>query len=532
MVKKVASEIKAQENNRASLMSYSLVKSVFWAGLLGGVFIFFLSGCVNLSSESRKFYNPSQGTLSAYINFSSPTDEEISFTLKSMQLINSDEKAVSFPADLNLQIKSGSRQILLEEIVPPAHYQKVGFLFSQGAFDHSGTSVAVEHPEEYIFLNLPFVITPQKNTTIYINFEVGSHRKDALKKEELFFRPRVSRREKPIILKSLMLYVTNIEDDSVYVIDRMSKSVVSVIRVGKKPKGIAIDPEGTYVYVANYGSNTVSIIDTMTNELEETVYLPLGIGPSAVAVSPDGKYVFSANTDSDNVSLIDADLKKAIDMFEVGRQPVDLKVSPSGRCLYVSNKGSDDFYIFNLENRLSGIASPLLKAKVPLRSNPWGIAVGREDPFSYSNRPLDRLFIANFGSSSLFSFVIDVDRLMNMTANEDLNKFIDDAIKESSVIQCEYGPTQIVFNENSRGLYVSNQKGHSVSSFSSSTNIQENQYPVGRKPIGLALDKERNYLYVANSGEENISIIDLRKELVIDSIRVGKGPFGIDLIQK
>ena len=70
-----------------------------------------------------------------------------------------------------------------------------------------------------------------------------------------------------------MLYVTNTGDDTVSVIDRLSNSVVSIVKVGRQPKGIVVNPEGTYVYVANFGSNSVSVIDTMTNEYEETIDL-------------------------------------------------------------------------------------------------------------------------------------------------------------------------------------------------------------------------------------------------------------------
>jgi YVTN family beta-propeller protein len=61
---------------------------------------------------------------------------------------------------------------------------------------------------------------------------------------------------------------------------------------------------------------------------------------------------------------------------------------------------------------------------------------------------------------------------------------------------------------------------------------QENRYQAGLSPIGLALDRARNFLYVVNSGEDSLSIIDLRQERIVESIKVGKEPFGVDLIQK
>jgi len=51
--------------------------------------------------------------------------------------------------------------------------------------------------------------------------------------------------------------------------------------VGSQPWGVSVTPDGKIVYVANYGSNTVSIIDTATNTVTATVLtdnLPTAFG--------------------------------------------------------------------------------------------------------------------------------------------------------------------------------------------------------------------------------------------------------------
>jgi YVTN family beta-propeller protein len=54
------------------------------------------------------------------------------------------------------------------------------------------------------------------------------------------------------------------------------------VDVGSIPLGIAVSPDGKRVYVANYEDNTISVIDTATNNVTENV--SVGIGPSGIAI--------------------------------------------------------------------------------------------------------------------------------------------------------------------------------------------------------------------------------------------------------
>ncbi|HDY67141.1 MAG TPA: hypothetical protein ENH85_05035 [Candidatus Scalindua sp.] len=92
------------------------------------------------------------------------------------------------------------------------------------------------------------------------------------------------------------------------------------------PYGIAVGPEGKYVYIGIRGMHRVTILDLekmrdivvsspqeelddLKNDLTLMVdYLVarvnVGLGPSSVCLSPDGKYCYAANYFSNNVSVI------------------------------------------------------------------------------------------------------------------------------------------------------------------------------------------------------------------------------------
>ena len=72
--------------------------------------------------------------------------------------------------------------------------------------------------------------------------------------------------------------------------------------VGANPFGVAVNPEGTKVYVANAGDSIVSVIDTTNNTI--TANVSVGEFPYGVAVNPAGTKAYVANMGSNNVSVI------------------------------------------------------------------------------------------------------------------------------------------------------------------------------------------------------------------------------------
>ena len=83
--------------------------------------------------------------------------------------------------------------------------------------------------------------------------------------------------------------------------------------------GVAVDPTGTRVYVANQSGNTVSVLDTASNAV--IVAVTVGAFPVGVAVNPTGSRVYVTNYSSNTVSVLDTASNTVITTVAVGNSP-------------------------------------------------------------------------------------------------------------------------------------------------------------------------------------------------------------------
>jgi len=71
-----------------------------------------------------------------------------------------------------------------------------------------------------------------------------------------------------------------------------SLKLIATIDVGVLPGDIAVTPDGKYLYIANYESDTVSVIDTSLKTVSSTIALPSVLGPTNIVITADGTTAF------------------------------------------------------------------------------------------------------------------------------------------------------------------------------------------------------------------------------------------------
>jgi len=128
---------------------------------------------------------------------------------------------------------------------------------------------------------------------------------------------------------------------------------IKSIPVGGHPSGIAAGPGGKFVYVANANSDTVSVIDTASDAVVETIdckpeaKLPFGTGSNAVTISADGLTLYVANGTGNCIAVVQlgkkaspngtADASVVVGLIPTGWYPGAARLSADGKKLFVAN---------------------------------------------------------------------------------------------------------------------------------------------------------------------------------------------------
>lgn len=113
----------------------------------------------------------------------------------------------------------------------------------------------------------------------------------------------------------------------------------------KSPLNLAFRPHSRELWVTLEASDAVAVLDTASRKV--LAEIPTGGAATAVAFTPDGRRAFVSNRRDDTVTVIDADSRKAVSTLSAGDEPHGLLVDAAGRYLYVLNTSSEDIHVFD-----------------------------------------------------------------------------------------------------------------------------------------------------------------------------------------
>ena len=138
------------------------------------------------------------------------------------------------------------------------------------------------------------------------------------------------------------LYVADQGANAVSVLDTQQGKELARISTGAAPSALALTPDGR-LFVADAFANDVTIIDTHSNSA--LAHVAVGVYPRAIALAAGKAYV--ANWADSTLSVIDTSTHKVVQTVHTGDQPAALATSPDGTKICIALSGDNAYQILD-----------------------------------------------------------------------------------------------------------------------------------------------------------------------------------------
>jgi YVTN family beta-propeller protein len=125
---------------------------------------------------------------------------------------------------------------------------------------------------------------------------------------------------------------------TVSVISIEQDKVVKTVKIGRYPRGIAINNDSSKAYVAEMGGNRIHVINLQDFS---TSFIQIGSNPRAIVLSPDNSTMYVTMNLSGRVASWDLVSNKPGKSVRTGEAARSLAISADGSALYVVNYKSD-----------------------------------------------------------------------------------------------------------------------------------------------------------------------------------------------
>jgi len=153
-----------------------------------------------------------------------------------------------------------------------------------------------------------------------------------------------------------ILYVVTKENNSLYLIDTKSKSVIGTYPLGGEGYQCRLSPDKKELYISSWGGDKVLVFDTVKKSFISEI--KVGDNPNDLCLTKDGKFLFVANANDNSVSVIDIKERKVIETLNtalypqspIGSTPNSVALSGDDKTLFIANADNNCLTVFDVTN--------------------------------------------------------------------------------------------------------------------------------------------------------------------------------------
>ncbi|HEY7678992.1 MAG TPA: beta-propeller fold lactonase family protein [Terriglobia bacterium] len=327
------------------------------------------------------------------------------------------------------------------------------------------------------------------------------------------------------------VFVVNSDSDSVSAIDTRTEEKIAEVSVGDDPRALGLSTDGLYLYVTNQGSATLTVLGT--EHLTVLATITVGPEPYGVASSPEG-LVYVASAAAGEVEVVDPGLAPTtrricgvwdrfrygdrycqrggvIARIRVGPKPKGLALSPDATRLYVTHFLSGEVSVIDTARReLLQVIPLLLGESNMLQRIVLNSAKGRAYVPHITSNVRNRSLSFDTAISPFVS-VID------LASNQEVQlERVYLGLGQTAVNL----PFDVALSPDGRRSYVVGLGSGDVTVVDLLTVQKLARIDVGDGPRGIVLSPNGNRAYVANSLSDDVSVINLSTQQEIKRIPV------------
>jgi PQQ-dependent catabolism-associated beta-propeller protein len=298
------------------------------------------------------------------------------------------------------------------------------------------------------------------------------------------------------------LFVTNERAGTLQVIDTGTDRVIATAKLGNRPRGLALSPDGKRIYVAvswwrdgkrpRTGRERIAALDAAS--LKPLRDYTAGTDPECVAIAPDGQALYLSNEDAGTASIVDVASGRHTAALIVGTEPEGVTASPDGKLVYVTAETSNVISVIDAKQQRTA-------ANILVDSRPRAVIFTRDSKHAWAT--------AELGGTVM---LIDVTR---------------NAVLHHIRLGHTEKPVGLALSPDEKRLYVATGRGNGVAVIDTNSRKVVKSIPTGERVWGIAITPDGKKLYAANSLGNTISVIDTATLRVVATIRADDGPWGL-----
>jgi gliding motility-associated-like protein len=312
-----------------------------------------------------------------------------------------------------------------------------------------------------------------------------------------------------------LAYVTNNTDNTVSVINTLTNTLDTTISgLPRYPSNEILSPNDSELYVLDFNSQYISVINTITNKLVKNFMIPETPYPAKfpyeMAVNPEGTRLYLVDVGDGVLFVLDALTGKQILQENTnGLYPSEIIFSNSGNLFYIGEDHgiNGSIYVFNAG---SNTQSGQINLPTAFGSPVYGLP---PEPYSYIN------MVSSPDSTRLY------------TGGDVVNTVTQKWITTLKTGYAGMGvPGAVAISPDGKQLYViitgiGTQSAIQVFNtttyaMTASINFVQSQ----GTPSGLCINPDGAYLYVSMTGTNMLMLINTLTNTIVTSIPVGNSP--------